>query len=147
MQGFKCNVTGVSTSAKPLAKAQAPVYCENESKKCVRGAKQMLAWNQATGNNIETGPGLTPNYNQKCGWVEGAQKDIFETGLAELGTPVLSSMTPTLAAMSSLPITPTPVEEVILTTSMPPANVAASIESRTSCTARQARYTAWSQQH
>jgi hypothetical protein len=38
----------------------------------------MLAWHQATGNNIETAEGVTPNYNQKCGWAEGAQKDIFE---------------------------------------------------------------------
>jgi hypothetical protein len=79
MQGFKCKVIGASSTAKPLAKAQVPVYCENEPNKCVRGAKQMLAWHQASGNNIVTAQGTTPNYNQKCGWAEGAQKDIFVT--------------------------------------------------------------------
>ncbi|KAH4029569.1 hypothetical protein HBI56_131270 [Parastagonospora nodorum] len=83
MQGFKCNVTGASPTAKPLAKAQVPVYCENEPAKCVKGAKQMLAWHQATGNNIETAQGVTPNYNQKCGWAEGAQKDIFDVGAVQ----------------------------------------------------------------
>jgi hypothetical protein len=78
MQGFKCTVTGASPTAKLLAKAQVPIYCENEPEKCIKGAKQMLAWHQATGNNIETAEGVTPNYNQKCGWAEGAQKDIFE---------------------------------------------------------------------
>lgn len=77
MQGFKCRVTNVE-STTPLAKAQAPVYCENDKTKCVRGAKQMLAWHQAEGNNIETMQGVTPNYNDKCGWAEGAQTDIFQ---------------------------------------------------------------------
>jgi hypothetical protein len=79
MHGFKCKVTNASPTAKPLAKAQVPVYCENEPNKCVHGAKQMLAWHQASGNNIVTAQGTTPNYNQKCGWAEGAQKDIFVT--------------------------------------------------------------------
>ena len=83
MQGFKCSVTGASPTAKPLAKAQVPVYCENEPAKCVKGAKQMLAWHQASGNNIETAQGVTPNYNQKCGWAEGAQKDIFDEGAVQ----------------------------------------------------------------
>lgn len=45
MQGFKCNVTG-STSTKTLAPAQVPVYCGDDSSKCVQGAKQMLAFNR-----------------------------------------------------------------------------------------------------
>jgi hypothetical protein len=142
MQGFKCNVTSASTTAKPLAKAQVPVYCENEPEKCVRGAKQMLAWNQATGNNIETAPGLTPNYNQKCGWAEGAQKDIFEV---EAGTPVPVLSTPALAVVPSpmrttSVITSSTSVEVVWTTSLPIASVAVSVESKPSCTAKQARY-------
>lgn len=79
MQGFKCKVTNASPTARPLGKAQVPVYCKDDQSKCVKGPKQMLAWHQATGsNNIETEPGVTPNYNQKCGWAEGAQTDIFE---------------------------------------------------------------------
>jgi hypothetical protein len=60
----------------------------------------MIAWHQSTGNNIETEQWVTPNYNQKCGWAEGAQTDIFEGGAAP---------TPTASANSTLP-TSTPVE-------------------------------------
>jgi len=42
MQGFKCKVTG-ATSTAPLAKAQAAVYCKDDPTKCVKGAKQMIA--------------------------------------------------------------------------------------------------------
>jgi hypothetical protein len=45
MAGYKCNVTDV-TSTKQLAPAQPPVYCEDDSSKCVAGAKQMIAWNR-----------------------------------------------------------------------------------------------------
>lgn len=94
MQGFKCNVTGASPTAAPLAKAQAPVFCENDSSKCVKGAKQMLAWQQATGNNIETAQWITPNYNQKCGWAEGAQTDIFEKQATPAPTPSTAAVPP-----------------------------------------------------
>jgi hypothetical protein len=93
MQGFKCNVTGASPTAKPVGKAQVPVYCEGEPDKCVKGPKQMLAWHQATGNNIVTADWVTPNYNHKCGWAEGAQKDIFD-GAASPSPPVSSSAAP-----------------------------------------------------
>ena len=78
MQGFKCNVTGATSTAR-LAKAKAPVYCADDASKCVRGAKQMIAWNQLTGNNIVTPDvwGTSPGYNEKCGWTEGPQRDIF----------------------------------------------------------------------
>ncbi|KAG6833711.1 hypothetical protein H0H93_013111, partial [Arthromyces matolae] len=51
-QGFKCNVTG-ATSTTPLAVAQPAVWCENDQSKCVKGARQMIYWNQLDGNNIE----------------------------------------------------------------------------------------------
>ncbi|KAH7082657.1 hypothetical protein BKA63DRAFT_403887 [Paraphoma chrysanthemicola] len=107
MQGFKCNVTNASPTAKPLAKAQVPVYCENEPEKCVKGAKQMLAWHQKTGNNIETKPGVTPNYNAKCGWEEGAQEDIFEEG--EVEVPVASSSQAAIPLPSSTSVAPSSV--------------------------------------
>ncbi|PSN71810.1 hypothetical protein BS50DRAFT_484432 [Corynespora cassiicola Philippines] len=109
MQGFKCNVTN-ATSTRTLAPAQAPAYCEDDPTKCVTGAKQMIAWHQSTGNNIETDPGMTPNYNQKCGWAEGAQTDIFEGGEDSLGgetgsathaTPSTSSSTSAVSAEST----------------------------------------------
>jgi hypothetical protein len=173
MQGFKCNVTGASATAQPLAKAQVPVYCENEPDKCVKGAKQMLAWHQATGNNIETEQWVTPNYNQKCGWVEGAQKDIFQGKPDTPTTPtqsvssVVPASTSTPAALSSVivrpvavssstlatrvtsaPGAPTPVKDAVSTTSVPVASavvstVASAAASKTSCTVRRPRYTPW----
>ncbi|KAF2006089.1 hypothetical protein P154DRAFT_606502 [Amniculicola lignicola CBS 123094] len=71
MQGFKCKVTG-ATSTTPIGKAQVPVYCENDASKCVSGPKQMLAWHQKDGNNIETEQWVTPNYNKKCGWADAS---------------------------------------------------------------------------
>ncbi|KAB8230287.1 lignocellulolytic auxiliary activity family 14 protein [Aspergillus alliaceus] len=70
MQGFRCNVTGASSS-KALAPAKAPIYCEGDSSKCVRGAKQMIAWNQKSGNNVEPPIGVTPTYSESWGWPNG----------------------------------------------------------------------------
>ncbi|KIX03945.1 uncharacterized protein Z518_07498 [Rhinocladiella mackenziei CBS 650.93] len=78
MQGFKCMVTG-ATSTTPLAKAQAPVMCDNDPSTCVTGAKQMIVWNQATGNNVETSGSQTPAYNVRNGFKPGAQDDIFQS--------------------------------------------------------------------
>ncbi|KAI9731217.1 MAG: hypothetical protein M1834_005410 [Cirrosporium novae-zelandiae] len=83
MTGFKCNVTD-STATTPLAKAKPPVMCGDDSSKCTKGAKQMIAWHQASGNNINTTgtdfsiPANSPAYNSRCGWTSGAQNDIFE---------------------------------------------------------------------
>ncbi|KAG0645601.1 hypothetical protein D0Z07_8500 [Hyphodiscus hymeniophilus] len=45
MHGFKCNVTG-ATSTTPVAPAKPPVYCADDASLCVPGAKQMIAWNR-----------------------------------------------------------------------------------------------------
>ncbi|KAL2870969.1 lignocellulolytic auxiliary activity family 14 protein [Aspergillus lucknowensis] len=76
MAGYKCEVRG-ATSTKQLAAAQAPVYCEDDSSKCVTGAKQMIAWNQKTGNHVVPPSGKTPMYNAAWGFKNGAQNDIF----------------------------------------------------------------------
>jgi hypothetical protein len=154
MQGFKCNVTGASSTAKPLAKAQAPVYCEREPEKCVKGAKQMLAWRQATGNNIEPPQGATPNYNQKCGWAEGAQTDIFEGNASKVSTvaPSIPSSTWSTAIMNSGTVSPStlttrvtsvsvaPTPDAISITSVPVTSAAVSADTKPSCTARRPRY-------
>ncbi|KAI0593011.1 hypothetical protein F4775DRAFT_53129 [Biscogniauxia sp. FL1348] len=77
MQNLKCHVTG-SKSTKKLAAAKAPVLCTDSETPCVTGAKQMIAWNQADGNNVEMPAGISPGYNEKMGWEPGAQTDIFE---------------------------------------------------------------------
>ncbi|KAL5402036.1 hypothetical protein PMIN06_002437 [Paraphaeosphaeria minitans] len=88
MQPYKCTVTNAQ-STTPVAKARAPVYCAGDASKCVQGAKQMIAWNQLDGNNIETGDGSSPGYHEKCGWANGAQTDIFgRPGAGNLGSPL-----------------------------------------------------------
>jgi hypothetical protein len=82
MQPYKCKVTNAQ-STTPVASAQAPVYCADDAATCVKGAKQMIAWHQLDGNNIETADGVSPGYNEKCGWTNGAQKDIFGRLVAE----------------------------------------------------------------
>lgn len=52
MAGYKCNVTG-STSSKKVAPAQVPVYCADDSNKCVKGAKQMIAFNRESAFLLE----------------------------------------------------------------------------------------------
>ncbi|KAI0155446.1 hypothetical protein GGR52DRAFT_205975 [Hypoxylon sp. FL1284] len=77
MQNLRCHVTG-STSSRTIAPARAPVYCEDGNTPCVAGAKQMIAWNQNDGNNVNMPDGVSPGYNQKMGWAPGAQNDIFQ---------------------------------------------------------------------
>ena len=77
MEPIKCNVTG-ATSTTPVAPGKAPVWCEDDQSKCVKGAKQMLYWHQQDGNNIETegydlaGSPKSPAYNMKCGFKDGS---------------------------------------------------------------------------
>ena len=51
MAGYKCNVTG-STSTKKVAPAQVAAYCEDDSTKCVQGAKQMIAFNRKISESL-----------------------------------------------------------------------------------------------
>lgn len=87
MQPIKCTVTG-STSTRTLAKAQTPRYCKGDSSKCVKGAKSMIAWKQKSGNNYEQKAGEDrPGYNDKLGFADGAQNDIFEDSDTTATTP------------------------------------------------------------
>lgn len=76
MAGFRCKVTGNTGNRRP-APAKPPVWCEGQPDKCTKGAKQMIAWNQASGNNIAVkglqadGKQKSPGYNTKCGWQPG----------------------------------------------------------------------------
>ena len=77
MLPFKCRVNGAS-STTPIAVAKPPVWCEDDTSKCVKGAKQMIYWNQKEGNNIEvTGSDLSgspksPAYNNKLRFSDGS---------------------------------------------------------------------------
>ena len=82
MGGFKCKVTN-SISNTPLAAPKSPVWCEGNPSNCTKGAKQILAWHQQTGTNIEvTGNDLagdrkSPAYNSKCGFANGEFVKVF----------------------------------------------------------------------
>jgi hypothetical protein len=83
MMGYNCRVTNVKPTARALGKAQTPVWCEDEPEKCIKGPKGMIVFNQLEGNNIDItgkqkdGHDKSPGYNQKTGFANGAQTDIF----------------------------------------------------------------------
>ena len=83
MIGYNCRVTNVKPTARRLAPAKTPVWCEGEPDKCIKGAKGMIVFNQQEGNNIDIdgkqqdGLSRSPGYNMKTGFSDGAQNDIF----------------------------------------------------------------------
>jgi len=93
--GFRCKVVG-QTSDRAIAPGQPPVWCEGDPESCVQGPKQMLYWHQFEGNNIEVegydfaGDPKSPAYNEKCGFKNGAQHDIF----LEPGSAIATSIAP-----------------------------------------------------
>lgn len=96
MAGYKCMVTN-ATSTVPVATPQAPVWCEDDQSQCVKGAKQVMIWHQAEGNNVDVsglddaGNWKSPGYNWKMGFADGAQNDIFQnsnTGSSKRDEPI-----------------------------------------------------------
>jgi len=89
MIGYNCRVTNVKPTARPLAPTKTPIFCEDDPSTCVQGAKGMIVLNQLEGNNIvldgnqQDGQPKSPGYNQKTGFADGAQNDIF----VEAGNP------------------------------------------------------------
>ncbi|TFK24632.1 hypothetical protein FA15DRAFT_619053 [Coprinopsis marcescibilis] len=81
-QPFRCRVTN-AWSITPISTPKPPVWCEGNPNGCVRGAKQMIYWNQLERNNIQVqgfdsrGDHKSPGYNHNCGFADGAQNDIF----------------------------------------------------------------------
>ncbi|KAL3481069.1 hypothetical protein BJX99DRAFT_254047 [Aspergillus californicus] len=106
MAGYKCNVTG-ATSTKQVAPAQPPLYCEDDEPQCVSGAKQIIAWNQQTGNNVDAADGKTPMYAGAWGFKNGPQNDIFVSA----STSQSSSVEPTASSGSSSTTKPEPTEK------------------------------------
>jgi len=88
MLGYRCRVVGVTGDAA-VAPAVPPIYCEANRTLCIKGAKQMVYWNQLEGSNVNVtgfdlaGQPKSPSYNTKMGFSGGAQSDIFlEKGTA-----------------------------------------------------------------
>ncbi|KAG1847052.1 hypothetical protein F4604DRAFT_1936096 [Suillus subluteus] len=106
---FKCMVTS-ATSTTPVATPKPPVWCEEDQSTCTQGAKQILIWNQAEGNDIAVnGTDLSSNpkspaYNGKCGFQDGdgAQNDIFGTSSSAATAPaaIVSSSSPPASSPS-----------------------------------------------
>ena len=86
MIGYNCKVTNVKPTARALKPAKTPVWCEGEPDKCIKGPKGMTVFGQQEGNNInidgyqKDGLFKSPGYNQKTGFADGAQNDIFVGG-------------------------------------------------------------------
>ncbi|KAF5317338.1 hypothetical protein D9611_003559 [Ephemerocybe angulata] len=82
MQPLRCKVVG-QTGSKEVAPGKPPVWCEDDPSRCVSGPKQMVFWHQLEGNNVDvsgfdlSGRARSPAYNNKMGFSEGAQTDIF----------------------------------------------------------------------
>ncbi|KAH7099231.1 hypothetical protein BKA62DRAFT_750627 [Auriculariales sp. MPI-PUGE-AT-0066] len=93
-----CKVTGARADAPKLAKAQKPVWCEDNEGECVKGAKGLTIWLQKEDNTFEfehkqqkDGKLRSPGYNTKMGFRPGAQTDIYE----DSSSPTLPQMPPT----------------------------------------------------
>jgi hypothetical protein len=88
-QGFRCRVTN-PTSNTALATPKPPAWCEGQPDKCTKGAKQMLYWHQADGNNIITegldlaGQPKSPAYNMKTGFADGRVLSLKMTAILQL---------------------------------------------------------------
>jgi hypothetical protein len=71
MAGYKCQVTGATSTAPLALPVKPPIYYGDDATKCVKGAKQMMAWNQATGNNVSPPNGISPAYGTIMGYSLG----------------------------------------------------------------------------
>uniref|UniRef100_A0A8H7Y694 Uncharacterized protein n=1 Tax=Psilocybe cubensis TaxID=181762 RepID=A0A8H7Y694_PSICU len=106
MLPYRCRVTG-HTGPAAVASAVPPVWCEDDQSKCVKGAKQMVFWNQLEGNNVEvsgsdlSGQPKSPTYNAKMGFSDGAQTDIFLSAGSATTTYVQPAPKPTSSSAGS----------------------------------------------
>ncbi|KAH0614319.1 uncharacterized protein H6S33_006205 [Morchella sextelata] len=79
MVPFVCHVTN-ATNTTPLGKPVAPINCEGDKSKCVKGAKSPMYWMNLEGNNMFEPGHYAPTYNTGYGYFEGAQTDIWIDG-------------------------------------------------------------------
>ncbi|KAJ7183281.1 hypothetical protein C8R46DRAFT_1209440 [Mycena filopes] len=109
MNGFKCNVTG-ATSTVALATPQVPRRCGVDSANgkwhaapgnCTYGAKQPLYWFQQERNNMFEDTYSPPFYTDLYQFRDGAQDDIFEDSYTFLPDPSPVAPLPVLNTTSS----------------------------------------------
>ncbi|KAI0749347.1 hypothetical protein C8Q80DRAFT_1161505 [Daedaleopsis nitida] len=119
MNGFKCKVTGdVGTQA--LGKPALPRRCgldanEQDAKvavpgNCTVGAKLPMYWYQKEGNNMFEDTYHAPYYNDLYGFHDGAQNDIFNSGvIADKADFAVSSTAP---VSTHAAVAPSPTSQV-----------------------------------
>lgn len=82
MLPYRCKVVGKTGNAAVYPGIPA-TWCEDNPSNCTKGPRQMIYWNQLEGNNIQvsgldlSGHPRSPAYNDKLGFANGAQTDIF----------------------------------------------------------------------
>ena len=79
MTGFECTVTNaLPSSTTPVASGVPPRYCGDAPSTCVTGPKQPMYWANESPNIVFSGDYFKkPSYNEKWGFKNGAQNDIF----------------------------------------------------------------------
>ncbi|CAA7260299.1 unnamed protein product [Cyclocybe aegerita] len=106
MLGYRCRVVG-DTGDAAVAPGKPPVWCEDDPSRCVKGAKQMVFWNQLEGNNVQVsgvdlaGEPKAPTYNMRMGFADGPQNDIFAERGSANPTYIAPAPTPTLSGSAS----------------------------------------------
>lgn len=85
MNGFKCQVTNPGNRA--LATPKAPVLCTSGN---CSGAKNPLYFSKVEGANVQRDDG-PPSYNERYGWTNGAQTDIFADGVVDNSQPTTTA--------------------------------------------------------
>lgn len=77
MTPFVCHVTGASNT-HAIGKPRAPVKCDGNAAKCVKGAKNPMYWKNLERNNMFEADHFAPTYSTTYGYNEGAQNDMFD---------------------------------------------------------------------
>ena len=98
MTGFRCNVSGGSSTAS-LATPKPAKYCVNSS--CVTGPKQPMYWANENPNIEFSGDYFKkPSYNAKWGYANGAQDIVNPVVPATTLTTVTGKPTATYEYMA-----------------------------------------------
>ncbi|KAF5375958.1 hypothetical protein D9615_008151 [Tricholomella constricta] len=112
MNGFKCNVTGSTAQAAPLATPKVARRCgvdpinqkfQSVPGNCTYGAKQPFYWVNKERNNMFEAASTPPVYNDLYNFLDGAQDDIFQDSYADLPDPSPVAAVPVLA---EIPVKP-----------------------------------------
>ncbi|PSR74247.1 hypothetical protein PHLCEN_2v9991 [Hermanssonia centrifuga] len=139
MNGFRCNVTG-STSSVALAEPQVARRCGADPANgkmqaapgnCTYGAKQPFYWFQQERNNMFEGTYAPPRYLDMYNFKDGSQDDIFQDSYPN-GLPVPSPNstvvpTPVLGGQAVVQtVSPTSLSTASLSSISPAASTASS---------------------